>query len=722
MKHNSMETEDGRKNTTAEVRVQDGAPTLFLNGSPVAAMAYMTYRPDRRYFEQFAGAGVRLYSFSATPTESAYGFAQTCWTGPDTFDDIQFEERVRMVLEADPQAYIFPRLYLGSPRWWDDRHPDELVARDHGDGKPIPFLYDGRKGMPSWASQAWRQDTAEALVRLIRHIEASAYADRVIGYHLGSGHTEEWIMWGAQADFWADRSPANVAGFRAWLRTEYADDESLRAAWRDPAVTIATAGIPDKVQIQTSHLGDLRDPVADRRAIDYGRYTSDLTADTIRFLAGVVKEATRRRKLVGVFYGYALELAVDQRQQTAGHLALRRVWDCPDIDFVSSPSSYTFRLPGSGHSCFMTPVDGLKLAGKLWFDENDIRTWLVPGGAPAWTGYTDTYEGTLGQLRRELANVLCHACGQWWFDMGGGWYDDPRLMAEIARLRSIADRSLAWDRSPADEIAVIVDDAGFNYLRPGNGLSPPLVLRQILELARLGAPVGYYTLDDLDRLPPRRMVVFLNAFAPTEAQRAAIDKLKADGHLLVWIFAAGLFHDGRADEDAMQALTGIRLRLDPDTGPLRVECLKGTPAATGGTYGADGPLAPQVHADDPDAEVWGRLAGSERAGLVVKDLEGWASVFSAAPALPAPLLRTLAVRAGVHLYIEPCAASNDVVYANRSLLALCADQPGPRTLRLPGRYDVYDLFAEREVGENMASFGVDMDLHETRLWQLARRE
>ena len=428
------------------------------------------------------------------------------------------------------------------------------------------------------------------------------------------------------------------------------------------------------------------------------------------------KEATCREKLVGAFYGYVLELAVDQRQQTAGHLALRRVWDCPDLDFLTSPTSYTFRHPGSGHSGFMTPVDGLKLTGKLWFDENDIRTWRVVGGAPAWTGYTDTYEGTQGQQRRELANVLCHACGQWWFDMDGGWYDDPRMMAEIAQLRAIADRSLAWDRSPVDEVAVIVDDASFNYLLPGNRLSPPLVLEQILELARLGAPVGYYTLDDLDRLPPKKMMLFLNSIAPTEAHRLAIEQLKSDGRMLLWVYAPGLYRDGQLDEAAMHELTGMPLRLHHETALLKVECRHHALPTV--IYGAEEPVAPFAVADDARAEVWGTLADSGLPGLAVRSFAQWTSVFSSAPALPARLLRFLAQQAGVHLYLESSPDSHDIVYGNRSLLALCVDAPGPRTIRLPDPGDVYDLFADRSVGAGLCEFTVEMARHETKLWHI----
>jgi hypothetical protein len=127
--------------TVAEIKLHGGVPTLFIDGQPHSGMSYMTYRPDTKYFGQFGRIGVHLYSFSATPTEAAYGLDKTCWVAPEEFDYSGFEERVKMLLDADPDAYFFPRLYLSSPRWWDEKHPDDLVTFDPGDGQPQPFFH-----------------------------------------------------------------------------------------------------------------------------------------------------------------------------------------------------------------------------------------------------------------------------------------------------------------------------------------------------------------------------------------------------------------------------------------------------------------------------------------------------------------------------------------------------------------------------------------------------
>jgi len=700
------------RETVAEVKPHGGVPTLFINGHPHSGMSYMTYHPDGKNFGEFGRHGVHLYSFSATPTEAAYGLAKTCWTAPDRFDYSGFEERVKMLLDADPDAYFFPRLYLSSPRWWDEQHPDDLVTFDPGDGQPQPFFHSpADKRVPSWASEAWRRDTAAALRRFIEHVQQSPYADRVVGYHLASGTTEEWMMWGGNEGKWVDFSPVNVARFRQWLQAKYQTADALRSAWADPAVTFENATVPAKREREATKLATLRDPQSERRVIDFYDYNAHLVADTIAGLAKVVKESTRRKNLVGVFYGYVLQLCADHRQQNAGHTALQEVWNCPDVDFVTSPTSYAFRTPGTGYSHFMSLTDSVKLHGKLWFDENDIRTWLIKGKALRSWGQTDSYEETRGQLQREFANVLCQGVGQWWFDMGGGWYDDPRILADIGAMNRIAESSLAWDRTSADEVAVVVDDRSLHLMQVANRLSRPLLLEQLPELGRLGAPVGFYALADLERLAPRKMYVFLNVFAPSAAERRAIERLKSQGRVLVWLYAPGVYREGRLDPVGMEELTGVHIAMDTHPAKLEVR-------TDAGAYGANFEVAPVFFADDPRAKVLGRLADG-RAGLVRRDFGSWTTVYSSAPKLPATLLRELAAQAGVHNYLRN-PQPHDVVYANHSMLAVCVSEPGPRSVVLPRPCDVYDLFeGDQPLATTAREFTAPFARNQTKLFRLA---
>ena len=702
------------KKCVAAVKRYHGTPTLFINGTPHNGMTWATYRPTPEVFGDFAKAGITLYTFAATPTESGYGLSRTVWTAPGTYDYSQLDERAMMLLKENPNAYFFPRLYLHAPKWWSARHPDDIVLMDPGDGKYVPFLHSGGKPAPSWASEVWRRDTIEGLRRLIEHVEASPYADRVIGYHIASGTTEEWMMWGGNEQQWVDFSPANTAHFRAWLRDKYGTDENLRTAWHDASASLSTASVPAKAQRQHTALGSLRDPSKEQAVIDFYLYNSDLVADTVCTFAKAIKDITHRKKVVGAFYGYLLQLCGEQRQQNAGHLALEKVLASSDVDFLTSPTSYAFRqLGGEGTSHFMSLFGSAKLHGKLWFDENDIRTSVTPGALGSWGKPADV-AGDIVQQEKELANVIVNGSAQWWFDVGANVYSNAALMARIGQLAQSATEAQKLDRRAVDEVAMVVDEQSLCYLRVADPMGSRLLVAQLPALARIGAPIGHYLVTDLPRLKKHKVFFIMTSFAPTAQDRKAIDALKCDGHVLVFLYAPGVYRDGLIDETGMADLTGIRLKMSRDEVPFTVKLTGGqrlTEGLEGQSYGDPHRGFPLCYADDPEATVLGMLPDG-RAGLVVKAGKGWTSVFSSAPMLPARLLRNIAQYGSVHTYID----TEDVVWASKEMVAVCVKDAGKRTVRLPEKADVRDLYSGEVIGKNVDSFVADFADRATRVF------
>ncbi len=704
--------------STSSVKTFNGKPTLFINGEPHNGMAYTAYGPSVRVFGDFTRAGVDLYSFSATPTEAGYGLSRTTWVAPEQYDYSQLDRRILMVLQANPNAYVFPRLYLHAPRWWSEKHPDDLVRKDPGDGTSVPFLHTAaRLPAPSWASETWRRDTIEGLRRLIAHVEKAPYADRVIGYHLASGTTEEWMMWGANEGEWVGYSPVNLAKFREWLAEKYGTDAALRRAWGKTDVALVTARVQSKRERQHAGMGSFRIPGRERAVIDFYLYNSELVADTIRVLARAVKEITKGRKTVGVFYGYLLQLCGEQRQQNAGHLALGQVLASPDVDFLCSPTSYAFRqLGGEGTSHFMSLLGSVRLHDKLWFDENDIRTSLVDAPAGAW-GRPENVAGDILQQDKELANVLVNGAAQWWFDVGRNRYDDPALMQRIAELTANASVSMGLDHSPVDEVAFAVDEKSLCYLKVGDPLGRELLLSQLPDLHRIGTPVGHYLTEDLSRLSDHKVILLPTSFAPDAAQRRTVDRLKSDGRILVFGCAAGLYRNGAVDEAAAAAFSGIRIKLVEQPVPLRMRFAGSDPLAAGlpeKTYGSTRPVTPVCLPDDPEASVLAVLEDG-RPALVVKRFPDWTAVYSAVPTLPGALLRRIAGEAGVHLYIE----TPDVVWACKDMLAVSVHQPGKRTIRLPAARTIRDLYGgNAEIAARARSMEVEFGARTTRVFVL----
>jgi hypothetical protein len=80
--------------------------------------------------------------------------------------------------------------------------------------------------------------------------------------------------------------------------------------------------------------------------------------------------------------------------------------------------------------------------------------------------------------------------------------------------------------------------------------------------------------------------------------------------------------------------------------------------------------------------------------------------------LPASLLRRIAQFARVHLYVD----TEDVVWASRSLVAVCVKEAGTRTVRLPRKGTVRDLYSGGQMGQGVQSFQAEFAGRGTRVF------
>ena len=123
---------------------------------------------------------------------------------------------------------------------------------------------------------------------------------------------------------------------------------------------------------------------------------------------------------------------------------------------------------------------------------------------------------------------------------------------------------------------------------------------------------------------------------------------------------------------------------------------------------------PAVIADDPQAIVLATYPDGQPA-IVAKKHENWTAVYCAQSQLPSQLYRNLAKLAGIHQYID----TPDVVWANQSMLAVCVDKPGPRTIKLPRPAKVTELYSNQIISaEPVTSFTADFPENATMLFRL----
>ncbi len=734
----------------AQVKQHNGTPTLFLDGKPVFANMHWTgflnpetIGPIQTAIRGFAGTGVHIYTTDALANE---------WRGPIEGDPRPYDfstvgPRLQQAVDADPQALFNLRIMIETryllDDWWHKAYPDELEV-----------LSDGSRPAASYASLEWQNQVKEVLRGYVAYLREAGFYDRVIGYQICVGTCGEWIKdWSSMSPPSGDFSEPMRRYFRSWLSRKYPDDAALRAAWNDPAVTLAAAEVPSGAEQDATTHYLFRNPQKERKVIDFYEAYAELCADALLDFCRTVKAETHNEKLTGAFFGYIMELAWnncffnDSRDdqdaaevstvQRSGHLGLQKVLRSPDLDYLVSPYSYGFRgLGGDGLS--MQPSESLRIHGKLYLFEED--TLMHNNFDPPPGKRMHPTSRSIAIYERNFAQVLTRGQGITWLE-NDAFVEDPAILPEARRLQVRYNEIGNWhvqqfDRRPSAEVAVFLDDESLMYEGNRNHIDLPLIWQQrVITLNRFGAPHDVYLLNDLLEgrlLREYKLYVFLNPFHLNDKRRQALHaQLGSGGKTALWLYAPGYINSDRPEQSlttaAMTDLTGFTfgrggsfwspfMHVTDFTHPI-TRCIPQDLF-----WGTTRSIAPIFHLADPDAAILGEVVyglGRCQPGLGIKTVQPaasaqpWHSVYNATPNLPPQLLRGIARHAGVHLYSE----EGDVLYATPELLAVHTVAGGQRNFKLPREAEVvFDLFNNRELARGAREFCVDLKPASTALF------
>ena len=464
--------------TTSSIQLIGGVPTLTVNNQPIPNIAYMTYYTHRAAYTDFTEIGFRLFSFPVFfGGRTINPFSQIPPFKPGIFDQETpnfsiFDQDVRDILAACPEAMIFPRVNLSLPLSWDEAHPEELC-----DTAP-----NGRL-RTCFSSDLWAAETKRLLKLFIDHIKASDFCDHIVGYQLAGGTTEEWMSFDGKGSI-GKRSREAFA--------RYCTEHELSGTQEE-----------------------------------YYAFLSHMTAQRILEFAHYIKEETAHQLVVGTFYGYTLECP----NPTSTHHALAEILNSTDIDFICSPVSYMDLRPVGQDHPNMLPIDSVKFHGKLYFAETDTRTHLT--GAPNDMPYYSTgiwqgppKEVTLEIMKMHFARMLTHGHAMWWFDMWGQWYADPDYMDFLCQSRAILADTLNKSRKSIAQMAVFIDERALSHCYDGGPHASDkdfcYGIRKTLGLS--GIPYDIYLIDDYYTVSQNyRACIFLDTYR-TDAVQNAINR------------------------------------------------------------------------------------------------------------------------------------------------------------------------------------------------------
>ena len=649
----------------AERRDYHGRPTAFVNGKPLCWSSYSSYDFQPGNVTEFGRAGASVLTVPVSAGRHIHQIAAPTWIAPDRYDFSEVDERVCMSLQANPDGWLLLRASLALPVFWLQQHP-EAIAKVRTPQGDVAWDETGTLAA-SLASAEWRQQQAACLRALIEHCARQPWASRVVGFMPTGEVTEEWFAWGCNDGAYADYSPANQAGFARWC-------EARGYPWRQ---------VPEPAAQQRLGCDYYPADDAGKQSAAYAQYNSDLTADVIAGFAKDIKQATGGRCLTGVFYAYLIQLTGEPRQHLAGQFALRRLLDCPDVDFLAGIPLHNFRDLTNGYDLFSSATESVLRAGKLYFNENDLFSWLHHAIWHTLYDPADPRGAAISMHRRVLADDMVHGAEAGWFSLLCSWHHDAGLMSEIGRQTALQSSGSNYDRTPAEEVAFVVDDTSFAWMPPETTLPRVLNVGVLYALGRTGAPVGVWYLRDLDRLPERiKLVVVAEATAAQPEDLAKLTRLlRQGGRTVVVIGAPGALNPvtQKLDPAAPVAITGLPLRVEADGGPCAATL------ATGPAVCDQPRLQPRCVGEGPG---WMRYSDGAAAGLERPLPNGGRLIWCGAPPRNSELTRGWMERAGVHCY----APLNFIVHASRGLVAITAAGAGAAELTWPRAVRVRDLF------------------------------
>ena len=723
---------------TAQIQNLYTVPTITVdNAEWLLTPGYSNYYPNPPYLADFAAAGTRLFDIPTTPADWTNSIP-TVWTGPSSWNYNNLDDYFTRLITASPDGMIIPRLYLLMPRWWldDPAHAAEMEVMDDGTSQSTSYSqFSSNPGIlpyagpfPSLASEVWRQAMAYAIEHYIDHIQAQGYMGNVIGFELSGLGTEEWYHWSSNRSELAGYSVPTRNAFRNWLRQKYNNDvAALRTAWSNSSITFDSVSVPSRAD-RKAYEGarTFRDPATSMHVVDFYQFYNDLIPDTISYFAQVIKNKTGNNKLVGAFYAYMNEF---QGYPEFGHNALNRYNQSPYLDYVYVTSSYFNRGPG-GADLLRAPAYSTQLHNKLWYVSNDTATIETPHvwedygfGWDAATvaanlanlGYTDTLEKNIWTFKRAAGMNTAMGFYQNYLDLHAGYYRTPELMDAVEMMNQFYDSTKNYPRTSNSEILVVSDEFSCNYACVGpsnwnNNLLYYSLTTPRLALQQLGAPADHILLSDLALVDAARykMIIFLNCWNMTTAQRAAVDAFKNNDRLLVFCYAPGLFNNQTQSSSNMSAVCGITLTIGSETLAqpritITADHVLGQNMQTAGvgTFGPNASICKRIYVSDASASKLGYdpAVGSSRVVMAIKSLSGWKSIYSVTSDIPASALREMARYAGMHIYNS----QNDTLYVNNSYVTVHANGAGSRTINWPRPVTLYDAMTNAPLASGVTS-------------------
>ncbi|MCK4982186.1 MAG: hypothetical protein KAS17_04630 [Victivallaceae bacterium] len=662
-----------------ELKKHNGKFEIVIDGRSFSPQAFRSFRPEERNIREFYDAGVRLMSVLHTglncTLDVPYSSFGEIGLGKGKYDFAAIDRKMDMFIENAPEAYFNIMLQLDTRPWYLSENPECSNT----------FL----NLVENAGYDKWRNDVTEYLTDVIKYIEGK-YGEKVFAYSFFCGGSCEWYtnsQCPGKPDGLIRNHPLKERAFR-----EYENSE---------------AALPSMAALEHCSHGNFRDPQKDADALRYWKFHNNIIGDTILYFASQFQNIVQHQKLLGLFYGYLLELS-GKRFMHEGHMGYEKVWQSDDIDMIFAPASYGKTRNFDGPSGFLLTVDSLKLHNKLYFHEMDHRTWIAPAEVetgrkiPGWSSKPNNEFESRMILRREFALSETKCIGKWWFDFFGGYYYTKGLEEEIRLSVDVNNKIRDLPLKNITQIAFFGDVESMYYVSENCTFSFDTIHKLRDNLARCGAPYDLFNFSDLDNPninhEQYKLYIFPNIFKlDPDKFRFIRETLERAGKTILWIYAPGIIADDKFDPANVAKTVGLEIeeqkQAETTVSILQKDILKDIPECE---FGFSEELSPMFCINDPQAVVLGNFKKSGNPAVAYRSFEDHNVFYSAVGDIPNQILREIARFAGVHIYYE----GYDPIFVNSRLIGIHAVNAGNIEINLPCDLEAEELFTGETLSSN----------------------
>ncbi len=645
---------------------------LHLNGKPVQPVFYKqeNRRPEQNRYEEFSAAGVPFAVATIFITQIYEQRGVILPGGKIDFDRV--DELLLRALRRNPDLNIIVEFVVIEPYpGWGDKYPGEVWQNEKGkkayttwgniqgytdDIKKLPPPKN--KGlrysyMPSYSSEIFRRDVSSYLDKIVRHIMSSPLGRAVAGFHLGGGHDHQFQY--AKPD----HSPAAMKSWRKFCNN-------------------AAAEIP-----QINRAGEYGNAfAADPQANRYWKFRENQAWAVKNSFAGAIKKAAAKPVTVSTYLG-----------APENYMPLPQAMS--NVDIIVTITPYAFRkssYPVGGS----IPEESYALHNKIFLSEFDLRCWNYVTDNEVRDHYISVSRTfpEWKNVHRKLAGMLIAKNSAWWYYTMFHYFDDLRIMDDIARTVDVAAKVSALPANPDFRPGLCVVrsrsndiDAAAEYSVSKDVKMYPLA-RSVFE--RSGVPFVTHYLEDVLTRPELQnysMYLFLHNTRLSTAEKNAISsKLKNNGRILIWLYGTGALNESGNDMSGMKKMTGFDISIlqgNVRRTPLFTahEMVRDLPPMPGmgelryGIFALAGKSPHMARGQEfavvpgKDVEILARYAENSRPAIVMRKFDSWTSIYSSAPwGMTPELLNRLAQLNGTYRV----AAAGQSIFMNDRFISLHA--------------------------------------------------